>query len=117
MPGVLVVDDEREITQFIGGALEDEGYAVSTAADGQQAVDLVAQDRPDLIVLDMMLPRLNGDEVAAEVRRMHGEVPILLITADGRADEKARRVGAFDFLSKPFDLNRLLDIVRGKLQP
>jgi len=115
MASILVVDDSPEIVQFIGGALEDEGFDVVTAADGQQAVDAAASERPDLVVLDMMLPRLDGHGVATAVRRLHGDVPILLITADGHAQEKARRVGAFDYLPKPFDLDRLITIVRGKL--
>jgi two-component system OmpR family response regulator len=117
MATILVVDDEPGISRFITGALEDEGFEVATAADGQRAVELAAGRRPDMVVLDMMLPRLTGVEVAAEIRRLHGEVPILLITADGHAQQKAERVGAFDFLSKPFDLDRLLSKVLGRLSP
>ena len=116
MAGVLVVDDEPEIVQFVRGVLEDEGFAVATAANGREAVAIAAKERPGLVVLDMMLPRLDGDGVAAELRRMYGDVPILLITADGRAEEKARRVGAFDYLPKPFDVDRLVAIVRSKLR-
>lgn len=115
MPSVLVVDDEPSIVQFIGAALEDEGFDVSTAADGRRAVEMVTEDRPDLVVLDMMLPRLNGDGVASELRRLHGDIPILVITADGSAREKADRVGAFAYLHKPFDLDRLLTLVRDRL--
>ncbi|MBV9119744.1 MAG: response regulator [Chloroflexi bacterium] len=117
MARILVVDDEPEILQFVGTALEDEGFAVTRALDGQQAVNLAADQRPDLVVLDMSLPRLDGDDVARELRKAHGEIPILLITADGSAREKALRVGAFDYLPKPFDLDRLLTIVRGCVQP
>jgi DNA-binding response OmpR family regulator len=117
MAHVLVVDDAPEIVQFVSTALEVEGYSVTTASDGRQAVDLAAVTPPDLVVLDMMLPRLDGDEVATEIRRLHGDIPILLITADGRAEEKAHRVGAFAYLPKPFDLHRLLGLVKGRLQP
>jgi len=113
---ILVVDDEPGIVQFIRGVLEDEGFDVNTAADGQEAIEAMHKERPDLIVLDMGLPRLDGDGVAAEMRRVHGDVPILLITADGRAHEKAARVGAFDYLPKPFDLDELVTITRDKLQ-
>lgn len=116
MAAVLVVDDEPEILKFVENALEDEGFAVTTAADGRQAVDLAVEHRPDLVVLDMRLPRLDGEGVAREIRRLYGQIPILVMTADGRAQEKAQRVGAFDFLAKPFNLDRLIEVVRGKLQ-
>ena len=115
MSKVLVVDDEPEIVQFVSSALEDEGFEVLRAANGRQAVDAATRDRPDLIVLDMQLPRKDGHEVAQEVRRLHGDIPILLITADGRAQEMAQRVGAFAFLSKPFDVEELLGLIRDRL--
>ena len=117
MAGILVVDDEPEILQFVCNALQDEGFAVRTAADGQQAVEAATQERPDLVVLDMRLPRLDGPGVASELRRLYGRVPILVMTADGRAEEKAHSVGAFDFLTKPFDLDRLVGLIRGQLNP
>jgi DNA-binding response OmpR family regulator len=116
MRNILVVDDEPEIVQFIGTALEDEGFDVTTAGDGRRAVDLANEQAPDLIVLDAMLPRLDGQGVAAEVRRVHGDIPILLITADGRAPEKAIAVGAFAYLSKPFELDTLLALIHRRLE-
>ncbi|HLG73956.1 MAG TPA: response regulator [Chloroflexota bacterium] len=117
MSSVLVVDDEPGIVQFMSAALEDEGFSVTTASDGRRATELAAQRRPDLVVLDWMLPRLDGDGVAEEIRRMYGDdVPILLVTADGRAQMKAERVGAFAYLSKPFDLDRFLNLIRSKLE-
>jgi CheY-like chemotaxis protein len=85
------------------------GRSVTAALDGQRAVELAAGRRPDLVVLDMSGPHLDGAAVADELR------PILLFTADGMAEEKARRVEAFDFLPKPFDLDRLLGIVQRRL--
>ena len=115
MASILVVDDEPGIVQFVGAALEDEGYDVTTAADGRQAVAAAERSRPDLVVLDMMLPRLQGDGVAREIRRLHGEIPIVLITADTAAREKAARMGAFACLPKPFDLDSLLQAVHSGL--
>ncbi|MBV8085360.1 MAG: response regulator [Chloroflexi bacterium] len=117
MTSVLVVDDEPAIVQFIGGALEDEGYAVTTAGDGQEAVEAATRDKPDLIVLDMALPRLDGQGVAAEIRRLYGDLPIVVITADGRAEEKAARAGAIGYLHKPFDLDRLIMMVQEQVRP
>ena len=116
MAAILVVDDEPEILRFVCSALQDEGFAVQSAADGQQAIEVATRERPDLVVLDMRLQRVDGQSVARELRRLYGgALPILVMTADGRAQEKAASVGAFDFLTKPFDLDRLLGLVRGRL--
>lgn len=110
---ILVVDDDPDLRYAIRWALEDEGLVVTTAADGREALDIGARDRPALVVLDMGLPIVSGDGVAAGIHEAHGSaVPILVITADGRAMEKARRVGAFDYLHKPFELDDLVAAVR-----
>jgi DNA-binding response OmpR family regulator len=110
---VLVVDDDAQVRQAIRWALEDEGLAVVTAADGREALGLAVERAPDLVVLDVTLPELNGDAVARRLRsgRAH-PMPILLITADGQASMKAGRVGAYAFLRKPFRIEDLLDAVR-----
>ena len=110
---VLVVDDDAQVRQAIRWALEDEGLAVVTAADGREALGLAVERAPDLVVLDVTLPELNGDAVARRLRsgRAH-PMPILLITADGQASRKAGRVGAYAFLRKPFRIEDLLDAVR-----
>ena len=110
---VLVVDDDAQVRQAIRWALEDEGLAVVTAADGREALGLAGERVPDLVVLDITLPELNGDAVARHLRsgRAH-PMPILLITADGQAPPKARRVGAYAFLRKPFRIEDLLEAVR-----
>ncbi|HEV2125338.1 MAG TPA: response regulator [Chloroflexota bacterium] len=83
---IMVVDDDPRIRQAVQWALEDEGYAVVAAADGRQALDAAATQRPALIVLDNGLPEASGAQVAAQLREIGGEsLPILLITADGRA--------------------------------
>ncbi|MBV9282246.1 MAG: response regulator [Chloroflexi bacterium] len=113
---VLVVEDDDTLREVIKWALEDEGARVAVAADGQQALEWVATHRPALIVLDVGLPIVGGDGVAAGVRAIHGDtVPILVVTADGRAAEKARKVGAFAYLHKPFDLDRLVHIVQHQM--
>lgn len=110
---ILVVEDEAPLRESLRWMLEDEGWPVEAAADGQEALDIAQRVRPALVVLDMVLPILNGDAVAAGLRRLYRDaVPILLITADGRAATKARRVGAFGYLTKPFDFDQLLSAVR-----
>ncbi|MBV8084693.1 MAG: response regulator [Chloroflexi bacterium] len=116
MAKVLVVDDEPGIRQFVTSALEDEGFDVASAANGQLAVEAALVERPDLVVLDLMLPRLDGEGVAQEIRRLHGHIPFLLMTADVRGQEKAERMGAFAFLSKPFDVGELLTLVQQGLR-
>ncbi len=113
---ILVVDDDPGLREIICEALEDDGLPVAVAADGMQALELAAQRRPELVVLDWGLPIVDGDVVASQLRQAHGDhLPILVITADGRAAEKARRARAFAYLHKPFDVNTLVSTVRRAL--
>jgi DNA-binding response OmpR family regulator len=110
---VLVVDDDPHLRRLLAWALEDEGIAVETAADGYEAIARLAQRRPALVVLDMGLPGRDGYAVADSLRAAYGgTVPILVLTADGRAAAKAQRVGAFAYLPKPFELEELLAAVQ-----
>jgi DNA-binding response OmpR family regulator len=110
---ILVVEDERELNALIRRHLEDEGHRVSQAFDGPSALATAHQDHPDLVILDWMLPRLDGMEVCRRLRR-ESIVPILMLTA--RADEVDRvlglEVGADDYLTKPFSIRELLARVR-----
>ncbi len=109
---VLIVEDDTDLRQTIQWTLEDEGLAVDTAGDGREALERAMQRKPALVVLDMGLPLLDGNGVAAGLRASYGEsVTILTMTADGRAAEKAKRVGAVGYLSKPFELDALIDAV------
>lgn len=113
---ILVVDDDAQIRRTVRWALEDEGLPVVTAADGRQALDRAAAQPPALVVLDMGLPRLDGDGVAGGLHALYdGRVPIVVITADGSAAEKARRVGAVSYLAKPFEIDDLIAAVRHAL--
>lgn len=115
---ILVVEDDQDVRHTIQWALEDEGYAVLTASDGKQALDRVQGRQPALVLLDMGLPVVDGYGVADGLRANYGDrVPILVITADGRAAEKAHRVGAVGYLHKPFDIDHLLGTVRRVLGP
>lgn len=110
---ILVVEDELQVRQTIQWVLEDEGLPVQTASNGEEALNVAEQRRPALVVLDMALPILNGDDVAAGLRSTYGdEIPILVVTADGRAAAKAERIGAFDYLQKPFDIDDLVSAVQ-----
>jgi DNA-binding response OmpR family regulator len=113
---VLIVEDDPHLRQTIEWTLQDEGYAIALAADGQEALDQARRERPALVLLDMGLPRIDGFGVAEGLRAAYGDgahgVPVVVMTADDRAAEKARRVGAVDYLRKPFDLDELIETVR-----
>jgi CheY-like chemotaxis protein len=110
---VLVVDDDPQVRRVITWALEDEGYAVRAAADGREALDRAAEHVPDLVVLDIEMPVLDGYAAARELRTRYGaSLPILAITADGHAPLKARRLHANAFVRKPFRVDALLAAVR-----
>lgn len=96
--------------------LEDEGLTVETAADGRQALQRAAEHPPSLVVLDMGLPLIDGFGVAAGLRAHGQDVPILVVSADDRVAEKARQVGAFEALPKPFGVDDLLSAVRQGLE-
>jgi DNA-binding response OmpR family regulator len=114
---ILVVDDERNIVELVRLYLEQAGYNVVEARDGREALDQHARVDPDLIVLDLMLPKLDGIEVTREVRR-RGETPILMLTA--RSDDIDRivglEVGADDYLSKPFNPREMVARVKAILR-
>jgi DNA-binding response OmpR family regulator len=115
---VLVVEDDSDLRQTIQWMLEDEGFLVKTAGDGREALNLATLQKPSLVVLDMGLPIIDGNGVAAGLRSTYGNsVTILTMTADGRAAEKAQRIGAIGYLSKPFELDALVNAVRSALNP
>jgi two-component system, OmpR family, phosphate regulon response regulator PhoB len=109
---ILVVEDERDIAALVAYHLTKEGYRVRTAADGAEALEAAITERPDLLVLDVMLPGLSGYEVLAELRRRPelAEVPVVLLTA--RRDEAERirglELGADDYITKPFSPRELV---------
>lgn len=113
---VLVVDDDPEIRDMVQWLLEDEGWTVETAVDGLDALTQATRARPSLIVLDMGLPIINGEEVARRLNAHFDDPPpIVVVSADGRAGERAARIGAASFLHKPFDVDDLAQIVRTTL--
>ncbi len=109
---VLVVDDDDNIREFVAIALCDEGYEATVAADGVEALAVSAEMPPDLILLDMRMPVMDGYEFSRVYRQRPGpHAPIVVLTAAGRAAETAREIEAVDCLGKPFELDALLEMV------
>jgi DNA-binding response OmpR family regulator len=117
VPTILVVEDESSIASFVSLYLKNAGYAVKTAATGSDALTAVAADEPALIVLDLMLPDIDGIEVCKRVRQ-HSDVPILMLTARDEDVDKiiGLEVGADDYLTKPFNPRELVARIRSILR-
>ena len=111
---ILVVEDDRKVAGFIEQGLREEGYAVDVAPDGDEATMLAHVNEYDMIVLDVMLPRKTGLQVAAELRREGRSTPILMLTARDATEDVVRGLdaGADDYLTKPFKFDELLARVR-----
>lgn len=113
---VLVVDDDEVIRRLIAVNLQLEGFDVETAVDGQDCLDKVKDIDPDVITLDVMMPRLDGWETAVQLRRSPdtAHIKVVLITARAQEDDKTRghHVGADAYLTKPFDPNEMIRVIR-----
>jgi two-component system alkaline phosphatase synthesis response regulator PhoP len=116
---ILVVDDEIYIVHILDFSLGIEGYEVMTALDGEQALAKVAQDKPDLIVLDIMMPKLDGYETCKALKGNPEtrEIPVILLSAKGRnVDQKVGfEVGADDYITKPFSPRKLVERINAIL--
>ena len=112
---VLVVDDEADIRELVSGVLEDEGYAVRTAADSNASLDAIEERRPSMVLLDVWLQgsRLDGLQLLQEIKRRDPTIPVLMISGHGNLDTAvaAVREGAVDFIEKPFEAERLIYLV------
>lgn len=117
MARILIVEDEEKITRFVTLELEHEGYQVEHAADGRTAVDLALERDYDLILLDVLLPQLNGMEVLRRVRK-HKDVPVIMVTARDAVMDKVAGLdaGADDYLTKPFAIEELFARIRVALK-
>jgi two-component system nitrogen regulation response regulator NtrX len=115
---ILIVDDERPICDSLGGILADEGYEVATAGDGETALKLAENDEPDLVLLDIWMPGLDGLEVLARLKERRPGLPVVMISGHGTVETavKATKLGAFDFIEKPLDMDKILLSVRNALE-
>lgn len=117
-PKVLLVDDEHAITDNLASFLERSGFATDVASNGEEALQRVEHSEPDLIILDVLMPKLDGREVLRRLRRSGNWVPIILLTQVGESSERAMALeeGADDYLNKPFDPHELIARMRSVLR-
>lgn len=118
MERILIIEDETPMRTALKDVLEGEGYRALTAADGEIGLRRAIEEKPDLILLDIMMPKLDGYAVCTELRRLANPVPVLMLTAKGQIEDRVTGldVGADDYLVKPFSTEELLARVRALLR-
>lgn len=113
---ILIIDDDPDLLDLMSLAFEDEGYRVLANRNGREALESIATTMPDLILLDMRMPVMNGWEFANEFRARHGRAaPIVIISAGENVGQQAEQVGADGYVSKPFEVDALLRTARATL--
>jgi len=114
---ILVVDDEERIRQSLNGILKDEGYEVWEAKDGEQALKQIETDPPDLALLDIWMPGMDGMEVLERIKGEIPNLPVIMISGHGNIElaVKAVKLGAYDFIEKPLSLEKVLLAVNNAL--
>jgi len=118
MERILIIEDELPMRTALVDVFQAEGYRVLSAADGESGLQRALDEKPDLILLDIMMPRLDGYAVCAELRRLANPVPVLMLTAKGQVEDRVTGLdaGADDYLIKPFSTDELLARVRALLR-
>lgn len=106
---VLIIDNEPALLDVLADNLQHKGFEVYVAVDGERGLALIERERPDVVLLDLRMPRLDGLAVLREIRRLHATLPVFVMSADVSPEsaEKALRAGADDFVAKPIDLDEL----------
>ena len=110
---VLVVDDQEVIRETLQTALDDEGFTVECAANGREALDILERWKPCVILLDLMMPVMDGWAFRAEQQRTGNTVPIVLLSAAGELDRHKEALGAAAIVAKPFDLDNVISAIEG----
>jgi DNA-binding response OmpR family regulator len=115
---ILIIEDEEDLVKGLKLNLDDEGYEVSWALDGEEGLRKALEELPDLIILDIMLPKMNGLDVCRELRQKNVGVPVVMLTAKGEEIDKVvgLEIGADDYLTKPFSIRELLARIKAHLR-
>jgi DNA-binding response OmpR family regulator len=110
MKSALIIEDNSAMLRGLKDNFESNGYRVRTAADGEQGLEAALTENPDLVILDVMLPKINGYEICSEVRREKLDVPVIMLSARDRETDVVRglNIGADDYVTKPFSIKELL---------
>lgn len=110
---VLLVDDEKEFVSTLAERMEMRGFAPEVAFSGEQALEMLARNTPDVMVLDLRMPGMDGLEVLRRAKKSHPRIQVIILTGHGseRDEEAARRLGAFEHLNKPVDINELVVVM------
>lgn len=116
---ILLVEDDRKVGAFLEEGLREEGFRVDWAQDGDAAVELADAGTYDIVLLDFMLPKKDGLQVARDIRRLDQQTPILMLTARDSAEDIQRgaAAGVNDYMGKPFNFDELLDRIRALVSP
>ncbi|GAB6122136.1 response regulator transcription factor [Dysgonomonas termitidis] len=114
MQHILIIEDEPGIYNFLKQGLEEEGYRIAIAINGKQGIELFQSEKPDLILLDWMLPKMTGIEVCKAIREKDAEIPVLFLTAKDTVQEtiEGLQSGANDYIKKPFSFEELLERIK-----
>lgn len=115
---ILLVEDEALLARIIKESLESRGYRVAHATDGKQGLEMFATQNPDIVVMDVMMPRMDGFTLATEIRRYNTKVPIIFLTARSRVEDvvKGFEIGGNDYLRKPFSMEELIVRIKALLE-
>ncbi|MCG6893196.1 MAG: sigma-54 dependent transcriptional regulator [Desulfobacteraceae bacterium] len=116
-PSILIVDDEPTILQSLSGILSDEGFAVTTASNGYEALKIIEVDAPDLVLLDIWMPGIDGIETLKEIKRNNHFIQVIIITGHGTIETavSATKLGAFDFIEKPLSIDKVVLAINNAL--
>jgi len=118
MKKILIVDDEPHIMELLSTALEDEGYRIIVANNGKEAVSQVKKEKPQVMLLDIKMPDMDGVEVLRQMKKINKATSVIMMTAHGAMDTvvEAIKLGAYDYITKPIDLNKLKSLVNGAFE-
>lgn len=113
---ILIVDDEKDIVETIKFMLETEGFECITAYDGEEALSKAKEENPDLIILDVMMPKINGYKICRLLKfdDKYKDIPVIMVTARSQMEDKAigKETGANEYITKPFDIMHLVERVK-----